>query len=70
MIVWQEPSEPNGMITGYEIMFSPGQTRILGQGNSFYLTTTMERNIGTQVRVSIIIESSVEVVAWDATKCR
>ena len=52
VIVWNEPSEPNGIITGYEIQFSSGQKRLVDSQSRFYITRNEERSANVEVRVS------------------
>ena len=54
VVVWQAPSQPNGIITRYDINFQPGTTRMLSAQTSFYLTTTEERHPDTTVKVPVV----------------
>lgn len=61
VIVWEEPASPNGVLTGYEIMFYPqnnpsGSTsRMLNNPKTFYITNNGDISQGpgsAYVRVS------------------
>ena len=54
VVVWQAPSQPNGIITRYDVNFQPGTTRMLSAPTSFYLTTTEERHPDTIVKVPVV----------------
>ena len=50
VVVWEAPAQPNGEITSYELQFSVGQPRMVTE--TFTVTTTTERTLGTTVMVS------------------
>ena len=51
-VAWQEPTQPNGVIIGYDVQFSVGRMTRLGAGQTILITETAERTPGTTVRVS------------------
>ena len=51
-VAWQEPTQPNGVIIGYDVQFSVGRLTRVSTGETFLITATAERTPGTTVRVS------------------
>ena len=52
VVVWEAPAQPNGEITSYELQFSVDLEQPRTVTETFTVTTTTERTLGTTVMVS------------------